>query len=202
MTTCGKRKWNSLKTRDARPLAQASYGRENLRKWMDYGKYFWGWTACDGPFNGSFTYLGEKRRFWTYMARGVTPLELRDDGTVASTAAGGSLPFAPDRVIPTLEYMKLRYGENLYTPYGFVDAFNPSLDVGGLEFQHGRRAPGKGWFDDEHLGINQGPILLMAENHRSELIWKLIQRSPHIRRRLRRAGFTGGWFEDVKEPAL
>lgn len=183
-------------------LAQASYGRENPQKWRDYGKYVWGWTACDGPFNGSFTYLGEKRRFWTYMARGVSALELRDDGTVAPTAAGGSLPFAPDRVIPTLEYMKWHYGEDLYTPYGFVDAFNPSLDVDGLEFQHGRRVPGKGWFDDEHLGIDQGPILLMAENHRSELIWKVMKRSPYIRRGLRRAGFTGGWLEDVQEPAL
>ncbi len=136
------------------------------------------------------------------MARGVSALELRDDGTVAPTAAGGSLPFAPDRVIPTLEYMKWHYGEDLYTPYGFVDAFNPSLDVDGLEFQHGRRVPGKGWFDDEHLGIDQGPILLMAENHRSELIWKVMKRSPYIRRGLRRAGFTGGWLEDVEEPAL
>ena len=53
-----------------------------------------------------------------------------------------------------------------------------------------------------HLGIDQGPILLMAENHRSELIWKVMQRSSHIRRGLRRAGFTGGWLEDVKGPAL
>ena len=129
-------------------------------------------------------------------------MELRDDGTVAPTAAGGSLPFAPDRVIPTLEYMKRQYGEDLYTPYGFVDAFNPSLDVDGLEFQHGRRVAGKGWFDDEHLGIDRGPILLMAENHRSELIWKVMKRSPYIRRGLRRAGFTGGWLEDVQEPAF
>jgi len=62
--------------------------------------------------------------------------------------------------------------------------------------------PGKGWFDDEHLGIDQGPILLMAENHRSELIWKVMKRSPHIRRGLRRAGFTGGWLEGAQEPTL
>jgi hypothetical protein len=45
------------------------------------------------------------------------------------------------------------------------------------------------WFDTDYLGIDQGPILLMAENYRSELIWKYMRRHPAIIRGLRRAGF-------------
>ena len=54
----------------------------------------------------------------------------------------------------------------------------------GLSFNMAAGCPAS-WFDDEHLGIDQGPILLMAENHRSELIWKVMKRSPYIRRGLR-----------------
>jgi hypothetical protein len=58
----------------------------------------------------------------------------------------------------------------------------------------GRVVPGKGWFDTQYLGIDQGPLLAMVENHRSGLVWKYMRRSPYIRRGLERAGFSGGWL--------
>jgi hypothetical protein len=55
--------------------------------------------------------------------------------------------------------------------------------------------PGIGWIDGDYLGIDQGPILLMLENHRSGLIWDTMKRNAYIVRGLCRAGFTGGWLE-------
>src|SRR6266550_9279586 len=45
-----------------------------------------------------------------------------------------------------------------------------------------------------YLGIDQGPILAMIENFRSELVWRLMRGNAHIIRGLKRAGFTGGWL--------
>ena len=64
----------------------------------------------------------------------------------------------------------------------------------GVQVRHGRVDPVHGWYDTDHLGIDQGPILAMVENYRSELIWRLMRKNPHIRRGLERAGFTGGWL--------
>jgi hypothetical protein len=61
----------------------------------------------------------------------------------------------------------------------------------------GAIVPGLGWFDDDYLGIDQGPIVLMIENHRSGLIWDVMRKNPHVARGLRRAGFSGGWLSEL-----
>ena len=91
--------------------------------------------------------------------------------------------------------MRQRYGDDLFTRYGFLDAFNPTLQLEGVRLQRGRVIPGKGWFDDNYLGIDQGPILAMIENHRTGLVWAAMRDHPAIVRGLCRAGFTGGWLE-------
>jgi hypothetical protein len=96
--------------------------------------------------------------------------------------------------IPALTAMRKRYGDNLFARYGFVDSFNPSFTFRPEELKHGKVVDDVGWFDTDYLGIDQGPILLMAENYRSELIWRYIKKSPYFRRGLERAGFTGGWL--------
>jgi len=59
--------------------------------------------------------------------------------------------------------------------------------------------PTKGWFDTDYLGIDQGPIVAMIANHRGELVWKYMRKSPYVVQGLRRAGFTGdGWSDDGK----
>jgi hypothetical protein len=45
-----------------------------------------------------------------------------------------------------------------------------------------------------HLGIDQGPVVLMIENYRTGLIWNIMRRCPRVVAGLRRAGFTGGWL--------
>jgi hypothetical protein len=54
--------------------------------------------------------------------------------------------------------------------------------------------PGEGWVNGDYLGIDQGPIVLMIENYRSDLIWETMKNSPYIVRGLCRAGFSGGWL--------
>ena len=56
--------------------------------------------------------------------------------------------------------------------------------------------PGAGWVDVDYLGIDQGPIVAMIENHRSDLVWRVMRRSAYLRRALARAGFSGGWLEE------
>jgi hypothetical protein len=81
----------------------------------------------------------------------------------------------------------------VYGEYGFLDALNPSLDD-PVDVTAGAIVPGVGWFDDQYLGIDQGPIVLMIENYRSGLIWELMRDNPYIVRGLCRAGFSGGWI--------
>ncbi|HET6680232.1 MAG TPA: glucoamylase family protein [Gemmatimonadaceae bacterium] len=178
-------------------ISQRLYAIENPGGWEDYGPDIWGLTASDGPMGVTRPVDGVSRTFFTYTARGAAATEIRDDGTIAPTAAGGSIPFAPELALRALKTMRDTYGDVLYTRYGFVDAFNPTFDFTDLKTAKGTQVPGKGWFDIDHLGIDQGPILLMLENWHSELVWDEMRESPYIIAGLRRAGFTGGWLDSV-----
>jgi hypothetical protein len=178
-------------------LAQYAYSQDNPAGWAGYGGDIWGLTACDGPGHATgYSVGGEPREFWGYSARGASPIRVRDDGTVAPTAAGGSIPFAPEIALPALQAMKDRYGTHLYTEYGFKDAFNPSFTFTDFDSKSGQVVAGVGWFARDHLGIDQGPILAMLENHRSELIWRTMRKNPYIRAGLEAIGFSGGWLEE------
>jgi len=174
-------------------LAQRAYAIDNPSKWRDYGENIWGLTACDGPMDATLVIDGRARTFHSYHARGATEGDVRDDGTIAPTAAVSSIAFAPEIAIPAIREMATRYGDNLYAQYGFVDAFNPTLRTTD-QLKHGHVVPNQGWFDIDYLGIDQGPIIAMIENHRSELVWKTMKKNPHVVRGLKRAGFAGGWL--------
>lgn len=176
--------------------AQYAYATENPSGFRGYGPRLWGLTACDGPVNGEFTVDGRPRRFVTYSARGACFTEVNDDGTVCPSAAAASLPFAPELVMPTLRAMHEDYGDALFGRYGFMDALNPTFRL-DVPAQHGRVDPELGWFDTDWLGIDQGPIVAMIENHRSGLVWLTMRRNPHVVRGLRAAGFHGGWLDSL-----
>jgi hypothetical protein len=74
----------------------------------------------------------------------------------------------------SLRHFLSRHGERLWGRYGFTDAFNVA----------------RGWYADTFLAIDQGPIVVMIENHRSALLWKLFMRVPEIQTGLRRLGFS------------
>ena len=175
--------------------SQRAYAVANPNQWREYSADIWGLTASDGPLDTTMVVDGRSRTFHTYWARGAAAGEINDDGTIAPTAAGGSVPFAPEIAIPALRAMRERYGDDLFQRYGFLDAFNPTLREPGLPLRHGRIVAGKGWFDGDYLGIDQGPILLMIENHRTELMWRLMKKNPYIVAGLCRIGFRGGWLD-------
>lgn len=175
-------------------LAQRAYAAQNPRAWRGYSASVWGLSASDGPLDSTFTVDGRTREFHTYWARGAAAGEIRDDGTITPTAAGGSIAFAPEVVIPSLVAMRTTYGDSLFSRYGFVDAFNPTLREAGPRLHHGYIVPGLSWFDRDYLGIDEGPIVAMLENERSELVWRLMRKNPYVVRGLCRAGFTGEWL--------
>lgn len=168
--------------------ANRAYCMANPGKWDDYGPTIWGLTACDGPKDTTVA----NRNFFSYRARGAASMQIVDDGTIAPTAAGGSIAFAPEICLPALRSMKANYGSRLYGKYGFFDAFNPTYRYLSPN-ANGNTA--NGWFDIDYLGIDQGPILLMAENARTNFVWNLMKRNPYIQKGLKRAGFTGGWLK-------
>jgi hypothetical protein len=140
-------------------LAQRAYTIANPGGHPNYGPNEWGLTASDGP-DG-------------YRARGAPPA-LNDDGTIAPTAAGGSVAFVPEEATAALRHMYTRYPNNLWSEYGFRDAYNL------------RRA----WFATDYIGIDQGPFVLMTENRLTGSVWARFTTIPAVQRGLERAGFT------------
>jgi hypothetical protein len=173
--------------------ANRAYCIANPMHWDGYSKNIWGLTACDGP--GSFKIEAKDgpREFYGYSARGPAyEPDGRDDGTIAPTAALGSLPFAPEICIPAAAAMTKWPG--LYQKYGFLDSFNPTFRDTQLKVETGTVDPQSGWVAKDYLGIDQGPILLQAANYRDDFVWRTMRQVPAIRRGLKLAGFTGGWL--------
>lgn len=166
-------------------LSNRDYCIANGGHFSGYSDQIWGLTACDGP--GNDHKANPNISFMGYSARGAAQWYQQDDGTIAPTAAGGSIPFAPEVCIPALFAMKKAFGQKVYDRYGFKDAFNTSIV---------NKDGSVGWFDHDYLGIDEGPILIQLENHRSDLVWKLMRENPYVAEGLRRAGFTGGWLNE------
>jgi hypothetical protein len=163
-------------------LIQQRHAIANPFGFRHVGARAWGVTASDGPGTGTVMIDGVERFFFDYVARGVP--DGPDDGTLAPWAVVASLPFAPEIVAPTVTHYA-----NLHlttpNPYGFKASFN-------REFMTAERP--LGWVSPYHFGINEGPTVLMIENHRSAFVWKLMRRCPALRRGLQAAGFSGGWL--------
>jgi hypothetical protein len=173
--------------------ANRAYCAANPMRWNGYSDRLWGLTACDGPGSFKLPFKGSTREFFGYAARGpLSEPDGRDDGTIAPTAALGSLPFAPEIVLPAAAAL-LRQ-DRIFRQYGFVDSFNPSFTYAGVKPETGTVDAKSGWVATDYLGIDQGPILLQAANYRDDFIWRHMRRVPAIRRGLTRAGFTGGWL--------
>lgn len=178
-------------------LAQRAYATDNPGGFVGYGPEEWGLSACDGPADVTLTYKGRPVRFFSYAARGASHTEVRDDGTITPYAAASSIPFAPEVAIPTVRALYQRHRAHIWGQYGFWDAFNRSFTFTGVRLAHGRVIPGFGWVDNDYLGIDQGPVVVMIENYRSGLIWRLMRENPYVQAGLRRAGFRGGWLGET-----
>ena len=160
---------------------QREYARRNPHSFAGYDEHCWGLTAGDGPSQPLPQRADPRRRLFGYAARGVPYGP--DDGTLGGWAALASLPFAPDVVLDAARHMRERYPEMLPAQQ-YASGFNPSL----ADDNH------TAWVAAGHFGLDQGIVLMMIENHRSELIWRLLRDCPPVRAGLRRAGFRGGWL--------
>jgi hypothetical protein len=163
---------------------QQAYAMRNPKGLAGYDRYSWGITASDGPGPAVRRIKGKTRRFYDYVARAVPYGP--DDGTLAPWAVAGSLPFAPEVVLPSLRRINEKYPE-MTSKYGLKCSYNPTFTSGSRKR--------KSWVSDGYYGLDQGPIVMMIENYRSGLVWRLMRQCPSIIKGLRRAGFQGGWLE-------
>lgn len=163
---------------------QQQYAIRNPREYPLYGECCWGVTASDGPGPTTMVVDGIERHFFDYLARGAPYGP--DDGTLSPWAVAASLPFAPEIVLPTLRYFSEEVELEQDEGYGFRATFNPCFPTkSGNSF---------GWVSPWYYGLNQGPIVLMIENFRSDLVWRLMRNCSYLVDGLRRAGFRDGWL--------
>lgn len=102
-----------------------------------------------------------------------------DDGVITPSAALSSFPYTPEYSMQALRYFYEKKGTKLWGPYGFKDAFSE----------------GNNWYADSYLAIDQGPIVVMIENFRTGLLWKLFMHIPEIQNGLIKLGFTSPYFK-------
>jgi hypothetical protein len=159
-----------------------AYATRNPKGFRGYNEHCWGITASSGPGPATCTVDGVVRRFYSYRARGV-PFG-PDDGTLAPWATVASLPFAPEIVLPALDHFFERYPE-MVTEHGLACSFNPTFPDESAR---------SGWVSGGHYSLDQGPVVMMIENFRSGMIWRLMRACPYVRTGLERAGFRGGWL--------
>jgi len=160
---------------------QREYARRNPHGFAGYDEHCWGLTACDGPSHQLPELANERRRLFGYAARGVPYGP--DDGTLGGWAALASLPFAPEIALCAAGNMLQRYPEML-SAQRYASSFNPTL----------ASADRGAWVSTGHFGLDQGIVVMMIENHRTQLIWRLMRDCPYVGTGLRRAGFRGGWL--------
>ncbi|MBP7821363.1 MAG: beta-glucosidase [Saprospiraceae bacterium] len=128
-------------------------------------------------------FFGYSQNCWGLTASdtydGYTAHEPNNDlGVISPTAALSSMPYTPTESMNTLKYFYYTLGDKTFKQYGFIDAF--SLD--------------RPWFADSFLAIDQGPIIIMIENHRSQLIWNLLTQNSNVKNGLRKLGFTAPYL--------
>jgi hypothetical protein len=97
-----------------------------------------------------------------------------DLGVITPTAALSSFPFTPVESMKALNFFYYKMGERLWGQYGFYDAFNITEQ----------------WYANSYLAIDQGPIIIMIENHRTGLLWDLFMKDQEIQAGLNKLGFT------------
>jgi len=141
-------------------LINRAYCIDNPHNYPGYDQDTWGLTASDDPFG--------------YLAHEPDFIGNRDNGTISPTAALSSMPYTPTESINALKSFFYEYSGSLWGVYGFKDAFN--LQVG--------------WFADSYLAIDQGPIIVMIENYRSQLLWNNFMANPEIQPMLDAIGFV------------
>ncbi|MGX1930562.1 glucoamylase family protein [Flagellimonas sp. 2504JD4-2] len=136
------------------------YCVENPKNFEDYGPDCWGLTASYSRNNDG--------------TRGYNAHHPANDiGVISPTAAISSIPYTPDKSIRAMHYF-YRNKDKLLGPAGFYDAFSPEHNF---------------WVADAYLAIDQGPQIIMIENHRTGLLWNLFMQNEDVQNGLDLLGF-------------
>lgn len=111
-----------------------------------------------------------------------------DNGTISPTAALSSFPYTPYYSWQALRHFYLREGNRLFGEYGFYDAYNRK----------------QAWYSNQYLAIDQGPVVVMMENYRSGLIWKLGETIPELsagldKMGIRKPNYSTGFYQYIPE---
>jgi hypothetical protein len=129
---------------------------------IDNPKKYKGYGKNSWGLTASDSYVG-------YAAHSPT----EDLGVITPTAALSAFPYTPEYSMQALKHFYHDLGDKLWSEYGFIDAFSEE----------------KNWYANSHLAIDQGPIIVMIENHRTGLLWKLFMGSPDVQKGLKKLGF-------------
>jgi hypothetical protein len=126
-------------------------------------------------------YAGYNDKCWgltaSYSINGYAahaPGEASDLGVISPTAAISSIPYTPGQSLNAIRYFYYHYGEKVWGKYGFYDAFSEENN----------------WYPQKYLAIDQGPAVVMIENYRTGLLWKLFMSCPEVKEGLNKLGFT------------
>ena len=149
--------------------AYANYGMQNTAHSMINYNY------CKANPKG---YVGYSEKCWGLTASDdITGYRVhepsQDNGVISPTAALSSLPYTPEESMAALKFFYYKLGDRIFKEYGFVDAFSLT----------------EPWFANSYLAIDQGPQIIMIENHRSGLLWDLFMSCPEVKNGMRSLGF-------------
>ncbi|MCK4796803.1 MAG: hypothetical protein KAT05_05435, partial [Spirochaetes bacterium] len=143
-------------------LVNRQYAIDNNPEYKGYEKNIWGISPSDGP---------PRRGSGYYQAYGA--VNNRNDGTITPNASIASLPFTPKLSMKAIRAMLTKYGPLIWSKYGFTSAFNVEWN----------------WYSQDYIGIDQGNILLMIENHRTGLVWRYFMQNECIKNAMKKIGF-------------
>jgi hypothetical protein len=150
----------------------ADYWQENRNQTL----INWEWCSQNPK-----KYLGYGKSCWGLTAGysikfyyAHRPGEATDLGVISPTAALSSFPYTPDHSIDALKYFYYNLGDKIWGKYGFYDGFSEQYN----------------WFPQKYLAIDQGPIIVMMENYRTSLLWKLFMSCDEVSKGLNLLGFT------------
>jgi hypothetical protein len=145
-------------------LINYSWCVKNPQNYIGYGPDNWGLTA-------SYSVKGYS---------GHAPSEDRDLGVISPTAAISSIPYTPEKSLAAMRhwFFDPQMKGKLWGPYGFYDAFSETAN----------------WYPQKYLAIDQGPEVVMIENYRSGMIWKLFMSCPEIQQGLKKLGFQSPYL--------
>jgi hypothetical protein len=170
----------------------------NLRDMEDAYANYWNNTvrACQRHYNyildNQHVFDGYSRGAWGlsasdgpdgYRAYGAT--DVNNDGTIAPYASAACLPFTPDLAFNGMRALLAAFGERVWREYGFVSAVNEDAD----------------WYSRDHIGIDQGDILLMFANAQDGLVWDLFMSHPAVQAALDAMGFVPSSGDYAVTPA-